>query len=40
METEIGPASLIFRARGTATITSYGESGTAARIAEARCNRG
>lgn len=37
LETECGPASLIFRARGTATACSYeGEVGTAAKISEAR----
>lgn len=40
METEFGPTSLIFRARGTAAAARYGEMGTAARSVEARIKRG
>lgn len=35
-ETECSPASLIFRARGTAATGDYGENEATARIAEAR----
>jgi hypothetical protein len=40
VETECSPASLIFRARGTAAAEGYGEEVAAARIAEARWRSG